>query len=201
MSRGPWNFAALVAVSMVSIGIGVRTADAAGPPTPPTTVDSWAWCGVNPDDPVAADAVWAMAHAGGIDATFGPCNVPDKSYTPADTANRYVAPDVYMRLVQLNASVGMKTVVYDARLWSDTASVRNQAIAFWQPVLANIAAWDMGDEFPFCPNGKDLATNLSQPCDPVQLKQWPALVQRWSIMRSIVEPATGIQPFTNFRPF
>src|SRR3954447_18898583 len=199
MSRRPRNFAALVISSMLVLGVAAPSVHAALPPTAPQTVDSWAWCGVNPDDPVAADAVHAMALAGGIDATFGPCNVPDKSYTPADTANRYVAPDVYMRLVQLNATVGMKTVVYDKRLWADAAS-RDQAIEFWRPVLANIAAWDMGDEFPFCPNGMDLNTNPRKPCDQVQLDQWPALVHRWSIMRSIVEPATGIQPFTNFRP-
>src|SRR4051794_5484822 len=200
MPRRPRNFVALVVIAAVFAGVA-PSAHAAVPPTPPQTVDSWAWCGVNPDDPVAADAVRAMALAGGIDATFGPCNVPDPSYTPADTANRYVPFDVYMRLVQLNASVGMKTVVYDARLWSDKPSVQQQAIDFWRPVLANIAAWDMGDEFPFCPNGMDLNTNPRKPCDQVQLDQWPALVHRWSIMRSIVEPATGIQPFTNFRPF
>jgi hypothetical protein len=135
-----------------------------------------------------------MAAAGGIDATFGPCNIPDPSYTPANTANRYVAPDVYMRLVQLNATVGMKTVVYDARLWADDFATRDTAIAFWKPVLANIAAWDMGDEFRPCP---DLNTPSSA-CDP---NEWPTLVHRWSTMRSIIEPATGIAPFTNFRPF
>ena len=92
-----------------------------------------------------------MALAGGIDATFGPCDIPDPNfkppYSPAFTADRYVAPDVYMRLVQLNATVGMKTVVYDARLWADDFATRDSAIAYWKPVLANIAAWDMGDEF------------------------------------------------------
>src|SRR3954451_25013053 len=160
MSRRPTNFAALVISSMLVLGVAAPSVHAALAPTAPQTVDSWAWCGVNPDDPVAADAVRAMALAGGIDATFGPCNVPDKSYTPADTANRYVAPDVYMRLVQLNATVGMKTVVYDKRLWADAAS-RDQAIEFWRPVLANIAAWDMGDEF-------DPATT-----------DWQKLVDRW----------------------
>ena len=71
-----------------------------------------------------------MALAGGIDATFGPCDIPDPNfkppYSPAFTADRYVAPDVYMRLVQLNATVGMKTVVYDARLWSDDFATRDQ---------------------------------------------------------------------------
>ena len=82
MSRRPRNFAALVVISMVAIGVGVQSAHAAVPPAPPTTVDSWAWCGVNPDDPVAADAVRAMALAGGIDATFGPCDIPDPNFNP-----------------------------------------------------------------------------------------------------------------------
>jgi hypothetical protein len=86
-----------------------------------------------------------MAVAAGIDVTFGPCSVPTPD-TPANTASRYVDPQTYASRA-INASVGMKTVVYGARLWSDTAAVRNAAIAFWQPQLADIAAWDMGDEF------------------------------------------------------
>jgi hypothetical protein len=82
-------------------------------------------------------------------------------YSPAFTADRYVAPDVYMRLVQLNATVGMKTVVYDARLWADDFATRDSAIAYWKPVLANIAAWDMGDEF--------------DPATP----DWNILLHRW----------------------
>jgi hypothetical protein len=187
MSRRTRNFAALVISSALVLGVATPSAQAAVPPAAPQTVDSWAWCGVDPDDPVAADAVRAMALAGGIDATFGPCNIPDPKfkppYSPAFTADRYVAPDVYMRLVQLNATVGMKTVVYDKRLWDTDFAIRDQAIAFWKPVLANIAAWDMGDEF--------------DPATP----DWQFLVDRWQIMRTIVEPATGIQPFTNFLPF
>ena len=156
-------------------------ASAAVAPTPPQTVDTWAWCGVNPDAPEAATAVRAMALAGGIDATFGPCNIPVQPYSPASTSNRYVQPDVYMRLVLLNASVGMKTVVYDARFWGAPQD-RTAAIAFWQPVLANIAAWDMGDEF-----------------DP-NTPEWNLLKTWWTIMRTIVEPATGVQPFTNVLP-
>ena len=155
---------------------------AAVAPTPPQTVDTWAWCGVNPDVPEAATAVRAMAFAGGIDATFGPCNIPQAGYSPVDPKNRYVAPDVYMRLVLLNATVGMKTVVYDARFWGAPQD-RTAAIAYWQPVLANIAAWDVGDEY-----------------NPAVPGQWNTLKSRWMIMRNIVEPATGVQPFTNFLP-
>ncbi len=146
------------------------------------SVDTWAWCGVNPDDPAAATAVRAMALAGGIDATFGPCNIPAASYTPAQPANRYVGFDVYMRLVQLNATVGMKTVVYDDRLWSADPNVRTTAINFWTPQLANIAAWDMGDEFD--PNGSE----------------WPILKARWALVRSDAQARTGVKPFANFLP-
>ena len=157
-------------------------ASAAVAPTPPQTVDTWAWCGVNPDVPQAATAVRAMALAGGIDATFGPCNIPVTGYTPVDPQNRYVPPDVYMRLVLLNATVGMKTVVYDARFWGAPQD-RNAAIAYWQPVLANIAAWDVGDEYA-----------------PPPSPQWNILRSRWTIVHTIVEPATGVKPYANFLP-
>jgi hypothetical protein len=147
---------------------------------PAGPVDTWAWCGVNPDDAAAPAAAQAMAFAGGIDATFGPCNVPRPPYSAAFTSDRYVLPDVYMRLVKLNATVGMKTVVYDQRLWSVVATDRNEAIAFWQPVLANIAAWDMGDEFGDA--------------------EWPILKQRWTIVLNDATARTGIKPFTNVFP-
>ena len=161
------------------LAVAPSVVTAAVPPTPPKTVDTWAFCGVNPDEPHAAKTVRAMALAGGIDATFGPCNVPKSDYTPADTSNRYVPPAVYMRLVLLNATVGMKTVVYDKRFWGSFQE-RTEAIAFWQPVLPHIAAWDMGDEF-----------------DPTIPAQWNQLKSRWMVMRNIVEPATLVPPFTN----
>ena len=120
--RLPCSVALVVALGLGAVvGVSASPVNAAVAPPPPKTVDTWAWCGVNPDDPVAAAAVYALANAGGIDATFGPCNIPTPPYTPADTSNRYVPPDVYMRLVQLNATVGMKTIVYDKRFWSTTA--------------------------------------------------------------------------------
>jgi hypothetical protein len=176
---------ALIVAALVAVGGAVTLPwpmpahVAAAPVAPLSVIDTWAWCGVHPDDPVAVASAQSMATVAGIDVTFGPCNVPTPDYTPANTANRYVDPQTYARLVSINASVGMKTVVYDARIWSDTPSVRAAALAFWQPQLANIAAWDMGDEFD--PDGAE----------------WPVLVHRWNLVRSAITPSTGIQPFTN----
>ena len=183
MPRGIRCFAALV-VGLTAAAVAPHHIVSAAIPPPPTSVNSWAWCGVNPDDASAATAVRNLAEAGGIDATFGPCNVPDPGYTPIDPKNRYVAPDVYMRLVNLNASVGMKTVVYDARIYSTNATTRATAIAFWQPVLSHIAAWDLGDEY----NPNDTGPN----------GQWTVLKQRWNTVHTQVEPATGVKPFVNF---
>ena len=64
--------AALVAALWVGVVAAIPTpsASAANVPPPPLAVDSWAFCGVNPDDPSAAAGVRALADAGGIDATF-----------------------------------------------------------------------------------------------------------------------------------
>ena len=117
-TRLAWSAALVVTLWAGVAAVGpASTVSAAVAPTPPQAVDTWAWCGVDPGSPIAATAVRAMAQAAGIDATFGPCNIPDPAYTPIDPKNRYVPPDVYMRLVLLNATVGMKTVVYDQRFW------------------------------------------------------------------------------------
>ena len=187
-TRLAWSAALVVTLWAGVAAVGpASTVSAAVAPTPPQAVDTWAWCGVDPGSPIAATAVRAMAQAAGIDATFGPCNIPDPAYTPIDPKNRYVSPDVYMRLVLLNATVGMKTVVYDQRFWGAPQD-RTDAIAFWKPVLANIAAWDLGDEYG------------PPPTDPKLPNEWAVLKTRWGIMRTIVEPATGVQPFTNFLP-
>lgn len=183
MTRRICCLTALVALWLAAVaGVPGPSVGAVVTPPPPKTVDTWAWCGVHPDDPAAATAVRAMAEVGGIDATFGPCNVPTPPYTPAFTSNRYVSFETYMRLVQINATVGMKTVVYDARLWSPEPLVRDTAIAYWTPVVANIAAWDMGDEF--------------DPAGP----EWAILKQRWTVILDKVTPLTGVKPFTNFLP-
>jgi hypothetical protein len=105
---------------------------------------------------------------------------PDRStYTPAEPGGRYVDPETYARLTELNASVGMKTVVYDARLWSTDASVRQSAIDYWMPSMGWIRAFDMGDEF--------------DPATP----EWAVLMARWRIMIDVIVPATGVGPFTN----
>lgn len=164
----------------VLVGIAVPARVAAAPaPTPAAPAVAWAWCGVHPDDPAAIRSARAMADVAGIDATFGPCNVPTPDYTPAFTANRYVAPEVYRRLVDVNAAAGMQTVVYDARVWSDDPAVRDAAVAFWAPVREHIAAWDLGDEFD--PDGPE----------------WEILVHRWGVVRGDVAARTGIAPFTN----
>ena len=153
--------------------------DAATPPTPDAHVPAWLWCGVDPDDPTAATAVATFARSAGIDATFGPCSAP-ANYTPANPGTRYVPPAQYLKLLQLNATVGMKTVVFDERLWSPTPSVRAAALAFWMPHLANIAAWDLGDEFN--PNVPD---------------EWNALRDRWTKVLAGATAATGIRPYAN----
>lgn len=148
------------------------------------SVETWAFCGVHPDAPNAAMAVRTLAVNAGIDATFGPCMPPDwATYTPAEPGGRYVDPDIYFRLTVLNAGVGMKTVVYDARLWSTDMAVRQEGIDFWAPHVDWIRAFDMGDEFD--PGGAD----------------WQVLIARWRIMIDVVRPATGVGPFTNHLPF
>ncbi len=172
--------AAAVSSVLVQPAVGVSAAPGdpgIGPSGPP--VDTWAWCGVHPDDPAAAGAARSMAVTSGIDVTFGPCNVPTPDYTPAFTANRYVSPDQYRRLVDINAVAGMKTVVYDARLWSANQSVRIDAAQFWAPVYEHIAAWDMGDEF-----------------DPAG-SEWPLLIERWNRVLADVTTVSGIRPFSN----
>ncbi|MFN8023532.1 MAG: hypothetical protein U0Q03_18530 [Acidimicrobiales bacterium] len=166
-------------VPAVAVAPLAAPAAEAAPAVALTPVDTWAWCGVHPDDPTAAAAARSMAVDSGIDVTFGPCNVPNPDYTPAFTSNRYVSPEMYRRLVDINAAAGMKTVVYDARIWSTDASVRSTALAFWAPVFSHIEAWDLGDEFE--PSGSE----------------WPILVQRWNLVRSQVTPASGIEPFVN----
>jgi hypothetical protein len=143
---------------------------------------AWAWCGVHPDDPHAAAAAKAMAEVAGIDATFGPCNVPSAGYTPAFPADRYVDPATYRRLVAINAAAGMKTVVYDARLWSEEQAIRNAALDEWAPLYGSIAAWDLGDEF-----------------DPGS-SEWPILVARWNTVLAVATARSGIRPYTNFLP-
>jgi hypothetical protein len=154
------------------------------PAVPGRPIDAWAWCGVHPDDPTAAVAARSMATVAGIDATFGPCSDPfdpehGYPYSPEDPGERYVSPQLYRRLVDINAAAGMKTVVYDARLWDPSPAVRNQAITEWLPVTASIAAWDLGDEF--------------HPDDPM----WDTLIERWDLVLADATARTGIMPFAN----
>src|SRR5262245_23106730 len=178
--------AAIVAAAVVPCVASTRAEAALNPV--PKKIDAWAWCGVHPDDPSAQAAANSMAVAAGIDATFGPCYPWFFGYSPQEpgvegqhTPYRYVSPQTYRRLLDINANAGMKTVVYDNRVWDDNPMVRQQAIDFWMPVKDHIAAWDLGDEFnPAADDG-----------------EWDILVERWNIVRQFVTPATGIQPYTN----
>ena len=171
------TIATIAAVAGV-MGSAVTSSSATPSPTPRSAL-TWAWCGVRPDDPSALAAVTAMATDAGIDATFGPCKIPAAGYTPANTLDRYVDAATYMRLVKLNAQVGMKTVVYDQRIWSNDPAVRTTALTFWAPEYANIAAWDMGDEFD--PNGSE----------------WPILIQLWNIVLTDAFVRSGVRPYAN----
>jgi hypothetical protein len=175
-----WNAAVLVPTPLGTVAADTTLA----PAVPGTPIDTWAWCGVHPDDPTAATAARSMATVAGIDVTFGPCNdpygtVPPTPYTPANPGIRYVAPAVYRRLVDINASAGMQTVVYDNRMWSANATIRNEAIEYWMPVIDHIAAWDMGDEF--------------DPTGP----EWSILITRWDRVLADATARTGVRPFTN----
>lgn len=172
----------LIAVVLATAALALEvptTASAATQPAP-VRADGWAFCGVRPSDPAAAKIVASIA-AAGVTATFGPCNDPAPgTYTPVNPGTRYATPETYMQLVLLNATVGMKTLVYDARIYSATGSTRDAAIAFWRPVLQHIQAWDIGDEY-----------------QPPPSTDWPALVQRWNTVRTFVTPVTNVPPYTN----
>jgi hypothetical protein len=154
-------------------------------PTQPTitakpSAETWAFCGVNPTDIYAQKKANTMASVAGIDATFGPCLPPDMStYTPAFPGQRYLSPQDYFALTVINANAGMKTIVYDARIWSDDSAIRQQAMDFWAPHIRWIRAWDMGDEF-----------------DP-DTSDWTLLVHRWRIVNTYITPVMGVGPFTN----
>lgn len=173
------KFVAALLIALAGLTIPAHT-QAAPASTPP--VEAWAFCGVHPDSANAAEAVATLA-AAHIDATFGPCLKPGADYTVANPGQRYATPAVYHRLVELNASVGIKTVVYDARLWSTNPGTRLNAYQLWAPHLASIAAWDLGDEY-----------------DP-RTADWDALKARWAWMASCTTPVTGILPYTNHLPW
>lgn len=168
----------LLLLGILAIIVGLSTSCAI-----PPAVDAWAFCGVHPDDKHARAKVETLADVAQIDATFGPCLPPDwSSYTPAFPGQRYASPEVYHRLVRLNAEHGMQTVVYDSRLWDGDPLVRGSAIDEWWTVRHHIAGFDMGDEF-----------------DP--RAEWEILVERWNLLIAEVVPALGVWPFTNHLPW
>ena len=96
-------------------------------PTPPQTVDAWAWCGVNPDDPGRQRPCVRWRKPVGSTRRSGRATSP-RSPTRRQTRTIGTSPDIYMRLVQLNATVGMKTIVYDERLWYPQMQCRGNRI-------------------------------------------------------------------------
>jgi hypothetical protein len=178
----------LAALFSAALGGGLQVGGAqpaaAAPGIVPKQVEAWAFCGVRPGDPTAQATANAMAEFGGIDATFGPCNdpsgVPPYPYTPTNPGLRYVDPATYMQVVQINANAGMKTVVYDARIWSTLKADRDAAVAFWAPVLDHIKAWDLGDEW-----------------NPPPATEWATLNTRWDTVLADVAVRTKILPYTN----
>jgi hypothetical protein len=167
---------ALAAVAAVGVVLPPAAVQAAG--TPPKQVETWAFCGLRPSDPSAAAAARSMA-AAGIDAAFGPCIDAFPGYSADEPGRRYVSFADYRQLVDIYAEAGIKTVVYDKRVWSDDPLVRDAAFTYWEPVFDSIEAWDMGDEF-----------------NP-GFAQWDTLIHRWNIVRSDIMVRSGIPPFTN----
>jgi len=147
--------------------------------SPSKSIETWIFCGIHPNDKFAQTKANTMAKVAGIDVSMGPCMPPDSNYTTSNPGSRYVDPQTYLHATVINANAGIKTVVYDARIWNDDPAVRQQAIDFWMPHLAWIRAWDMGDEF-------DPGTN-----------DWQILVHRWNIVLTHIVPVTNVGPFTN----
>lgn len=144
------------------------------------SAETWAFCGVHPDDPAADAKLRTLSNSAGIDAIFGRCNPPDWStYTPANPTVRYMNADEYKRLAIAASRHGIKTVVYDARVWSSDPAVRQEALNFWMPLKDWVRAWDMGDEF-----------------DPIS-PDWQLLIQRWYIVLDHITPQIGVGPVTN----
>lgn len=167
----------LIMSVLAPLGCGQTQSSA---PVPRVAAETWAFVGVHPDDPYAQRKANTMGRIAGIDATFGPALAPDWStYSPAFPGERYLDPEGYLRVLKINAEAGMKTIVYDARVWSSDAGIRQKAIDFWWPHLPSIRAWDMGDEF-----------------DPLT-PDWYILIERWAVVQTHITPVTGVGPFTN----
>lgn len=138
------------------------------------------FCGIHPDDPQAQRKANAIARQAGGDVMMGACLEPDWSvYTVSEPGQRYMNREQYLRAMVINANAGMKTIVYDAAIWSTDPAVRNQAIEFWRPHTAWLWAFDMGDEAD--PAGAD----------------WQTMIDRWAIIDEYVTPELGVGAFTN----
>lgn len=153
-----------------------------------------AFCGVEPSDPKGPAKLLTIASTG-VDATMGPCRKPGADYSPSEPGQRYASPDEYLSITVMNANAGMKTVVYDARIWSDDADARQAATDFWSGHAAWVLAFDMGDEFnPFAGDGGPYG-RIGSP------GEWETLRSRWEVVQNGISAATGIPPFTNHLPW
>lgn len=171
----------LILTALVPLMVVGTTISCTRPHPPRDPMEVWAFCGPDPSSLNVMAQLRSLRDDAGIDAIFGHCFPPDWStYTPANPGQRYMDTSEYLKLVrQVEALGGLKVVVYDARVWSDDPSVRQQAIDLWTPYAAFIRAWDMGDEY-----------------DP-DTPDWQVLVHRWNIVEQYVTPVTGVGPYTN----
>lgn len=142
---------------------------------PPVEKETWAFCGIHPDDP-SLNSKYLSLQAAGIDATMGPCMPAPVDYSPAYPGSRYLSPEGYLQVVINNAQYGLKTIVYDDRIWSDNWE---ESYQYWAPHKEWIRAWDMSDEWD---------TNDSQLLE----SRWNLVLDRFSSL--------GIGPFTNNLP-
>lgn len=145
------------------------------------------FCGVDPYDPLAWKQAQALHDVAGATATYGQCLPGDSSYSADEPGVRELDRNGYAKLVEVNAFAGMKTVVYDAGIWSADLVYRQSVIDFWaQPsfyggrLLDHIYGWNLGDEF-----------------NPDSPREWEVLKTRWNIVINEVMPLTGIGPMAN----
>lgn len=150
-----------------------------------TEVDVFAFCSPEFGPTFQAD-LNAMVDIG-VTVMHGPCRQPPSDYSPLEPGVRYASVSEYRYLVISNAIRGVKTVVYDPRVWSESYSTRIEAIRYWKAYAYWIEAWDLGDE----PN-----INHEQ---AGKADETIGFSVRWSNMRMVVH-ALGVEGLTNIPP-